>query len=74
MFGNKTIVISVGGMMCEHCAAHVQNALTKLEGVSSAKVDLPSKQVTIKVKRDLSEQELGQAIEGAGYKFQGIVA
>ena len=74
MFGNKTIAISVGGMMCEHCAAHVQDALTKIEGVASAKVDLSNKKVAIKTKRDLSEEELRNAIEGAGYKFQGIVA
>ena len=74
MFGNKTIVISVEGMMCEHCAAHVKEALEKLEGVSAAKVDLANKKVAIKTKADLTEEALEQAISGAGYKYKGKIA
>ena len=74
MFGNKTIEISVEGMMCEHCAAHVKEALEKLEGVSAAKVDLANKKVSIKTKVDLTDEVLEQTISGAGYKYKGKIA
>ena len=74
MFGSKTITVGVEGMMCEHCAAHVKDALCKLDGVNSAKVDLAGKKVDIKAKRELSEAELKSAIEEAGYTFAGIRA
>ena len=60
MFGNKTIEISVEGMMCEHCAAHVKEALEKIEGVNAAKVDLANKKVSIKTKADLTDEVLEQ--------------
>ena len=74
MFGNKTIEISVEGMMCEHCAAHVKEALEKIEGVNAAKVDLANKKVSIKTKADLTDEVLEQAITNAGYKYKGKIA
>lgn len=73
MFGNKVTTIRVDGMMCEHCAAHVKDALSALEGVSGVKVDLGAKTAAIKSKRVFSEEELQTAIEKAGYKYQGKV-
>ena len=40
----KKIVIE--GMMCQHCVAHVRDALNKLPGVT-AEVDLDSKTATV---------------------------
>jgi hypothetical protein len=45
MFGFKkkeaaTFTISVEGMMCMHCVAHVEKALLAVKGVQSAKADL----------------------------------
>ena len=71
MFGNKVETIVVEGMMCEHCAGRVKAALGALEGVKDVKVDLAAKQVSIKTKRDLSEEELKATVEGAGYKYGG---
>ena len=73
MFGNKITSIKVEGMMCEHCASHVKDALSKLEGVSGVKVDLSNKKADIKAKRDLNEEELRTAIEGAGYHYAGMI-
>jgi len=33
-------VIKVSGMTCEHCKARVEKALSSVDGVKSAKVDL----------------------------------
>ena len=69
MFGSKKQTLVVEGMMCEHCAAHVKEALEKIEGVTGAKVDLKEKTATVKVKEGLEESVYRQAIEDAGYKL-----
>ena len=69
MFGSKKQTLVVEGMMCEHCAAHVKEALEKIEGVTGAKVDLKGKTATVKVKAELEESLYRQAIEDAGYKL-----
>ncbi len=43
----KTVVISVGGMMCTHCSAAVEKACMSVPGVESAVVNLKEKNVTI---------------------------
>ena len=64
-----TTVISVQGMMCQRCAAHVENALTSIRGVKSAKVDLAAANVSV-VSTGVDEQKLRDAITAAGYQVQ----
>ena len=68
MFGQKKVLV-VEGMMCEHCAAHVEAAVSKIDGVKSVKVDLKKKTATAKVDRDISRDEFEKAVSGAGYKL-----
>ena len=69
MFGkNKTVVISVEGMMCEHCKAHVEKALLGVSGVRSATADLAAKTATVVAKASVSEEALKAAVVAAGYK------
>ncbi|PTF57871.1 copper resistance protein CopZ, partial [Staphylococcus cohnii] len=42
-----TETIQVEGMSCDHCKQAVEGALTKLSGVSTAKVDLTAGNVQI---------------------------
>ena len=68
MFGKtKTVTFSVEGMMCGHCKAHVENALTDLRGVSSAEASLEAKNVTVVCKASLPEETLKDAVKAAGY-------
>ena len=47
--GNKMKkTISIEGMSCNHCVAHVKEALEGLEGVTSVKVNLDKKCASIK--------------------------
>lgn len=65
----KKAEIKVGGMACAGCSGAVEKALSKLDGVSSAKVDLAKK--TAYVDYDpakLTLQDLKAAVERAGYK------
>ena len=72
MFGTEKQVLCVEGMHCAHCAARVEKALTAVDGVKSAKVDLEAKTATIKTKTPIDEEKAKQAIEGAGFKFAGF--
>ncbi len=63
----KKIIIE--GMMCQHCVAHVSEALNKLPGVT-AKVDLDSKTAT--VTGEASDEALKQAVTDAGYTVVSI--
>ena len=63
----KTVTIE--GMMCAHCVAHVEKALTALPGVK-ATVDLTSG--TAVVEGDVTDEAIRAAVTGAGYTVRGI--
>ena len=60
-------VLTVEGMMCAHCQAHVQKALAGVEGVTEAVVDLESKKATVTLAQDVADQVLMDAVTEAGY-------
>ena len=64
----KTLTIE--GMMCAHCAAHVEKALNALDGVGSVTVDLAGK--TAVVTGDVSDEALKKAVADAGYQVTDI--
>ena len=63
----KTLTIE--GMMCAHCAAHVEKALNALPGVT-AQVDLAGK--TAVVTGSAGDEALKQAVANAGYQVTDI--
>ena len=69
MFGKtKTVTVSVEGMMCNNCKAHVEKALLALKGVKSAEASVENKNVTVVAKASLSDDSITSAIVAAGYK------
>ena len=71
MFGfakKTTQVITVEGMMCQHCAARVKEALTPIKGVKSVSIDLDAKIVTLTVTDAFTLADAHAAIVAAGYK------
>lgn len=66
----KTLYIE--GMVCGNCVKHVHKALSGLEGVQNAEVELESKTARIQVDRDISDADLKAAIEDAGYTLVSI--
>lgn len=71
MFGETGKTIQIEGMMCPHCEAHVEKALSALPGVTVKKVS--HKKGTAVVRGDaLDDAALTQAVEAAGYKVLGI--
>ena len=59
--------ISIEGMMCMHCVKHVKDALTALDGVSSADVSLDSKTAVVTLSSSVDDSILKSAVENAGY-------
>ena len=69
---NNNMEITVNGMMCAHCEAHVKEALKKINGVEEATANHEANLVTLKTSADVAEADLKAAVEGAGYEFVGI--
>lgn len=65
-------IITVEGMACEHCVNAVKTALEELDGVKSAKVDLKKKIATVKLKDEVSNEAISNAITNAGFTVAGI--
>ncbi len=69
---NMQKIMKVNGMMCMHCAGRVESALTALDGVKTAKVNLPTQQVTITLVHAVPDDTLKAAVEKAGYRVDEI--
>ena len=73
MFGlkkkeNVTHILTVEGMMCKNCVAHVQKALEGVKGVSAVSVDLDSKTATVVAAANVTTATLIAAVAAAGYE------
>ncbi len=56
------------GMMCGHCEARVKTAMENLEGVVEATASSLKDSVTVKMTRDIPDEEIASAIKEAGYE------
>ena len=62
-------ILTVEGMMCAHCEAHVKEALEKLDGVESACANHEKNEVKVVLSKEVSESDFEKAVTGAGYTF-----
>lgn len=72
--GARRVVLPVRGMHCASCVTKVEGALTRLQGVTSVSVDLPSRTVAVEftpIPGKLEVRSLRRAIEKAGYDVLG---
>lgn len=67
-------VLHVEGMMCAHCKAHVEKALSAVPGVTKAVADLESKTATVTLAADVADDLLSAAVAEAGYTVTGVDA
>ena len=65
--------ITVNGMMCAHCEAHVQKALEAIDGIESAVADHEKNLVTINGTKEVDEASIKAAVTEAGYEYMGVV-
>ena len=57
----------VEGMMCNHCKATVEKALSGVPGVTSAVVDLEAKTATVTLSQDVADSALFDAVKAKGF-------
>ena len=60
--------LNVEGMTCQHCVAHVTQALEAVEGVSKATVSLDEKSAVVELSSDVADSALVDAVVQAGYE------
>lgn len=67
-----TKVISIEGMMCNHCTGTVQKALEAVEGVKAVTMSLEQKNATVELASDVADEVLTKAVVDAGYEVKGV--
>ena len=70
----KEMKITVNGMMCAHCEAHVKEALEAIEGIESAVASHEENLVTLTTSKEVEEGLIKEAVTKAGYEYVGVVA
>ena len=69
---NTLMKITVKGMMCAHCEAHVKKALEAIDGIESAIASHEESLVTITTSKPVDEAVIKAAIVDAGYEYAGL--
>ena len=63
----NSITIGVGGMMCKHCKAHVEEACKKVSNVMDAVASLEDKNVMVTYQGEINVEAIKESIKQAGY-------
>ncbi len=64
-------ILKIKGMMCKNCQAHVEKALTGLEG-TTVEVNLEDGSARVSSSKTISDEKLKQVVEEAGYEVTSI--
>ncbi|HDQ73872.1 MAG TPA: heavy metal translocating P-type ATPase [Chloroflexi bacterium] len=65
----ETLTLPIGGMTCASCTAHVEQALSKVDGVTRASVNLATEKATVTFIPDVATlADFKQAVAEAGYE------
>ena len=64
-------LLSIEGMSCAHCVAHVKSALSGIQGVTSVQVDLATKSAVV-TGGALDDGQLKAAVADVGYQVVAI--
>ncbi len=69
---NMKKTLSIEGMMCQRCVAHVEKALQGVEGVTVVEVNLKKKTAVVEFDGDVANETLVSAVTEAGYEVKKI--
>ena len=65
---SSTCTLDIGGMTCASCVRHVEKALSRIDGVHSAEVNLATEAATVSFDPQTAGlSELTAAVAAAGY-------
>jgi copper chaperone len=59
----------VTGMTCSHCVSSVTEEVSGIDGVRDVRIELATGQVTVNSDRDLTVDEVREAVTEAGYQL-----
>ncbi|MBU3142483.1 heavy-metal-associated domain-containing protein [Clostridium sp. CF012] len=60
--------VVVEGMKCENCVKHVKEAISSVEGVTSAEINLSTKSVLVETNTEVSDEAIKLAVNSEKYK------
>ncbi|MEV0697010.1 heavy-metal-associated domain-containing protein [Saccharopolyspora sp. NPDC050389] len=60
---------TVTGMTCDHCVRSVTEEIGRIGAVSDVRVDLPTGAVTVRSAEPVSDADVREAVEEAGYEL-----
>ena len=66
------IILTIEGMMCEHCEKTVKNALENIDGVKSAVVSHEKNQAIVHLSKEIPDDILASAVEAKDYHVASI--
>ena len=69
---DKEKILTIEGMMCEHCERTVKNALENIEGVKSAVVSHENNQAVVYLSKEIADDILVNAVEAKDYHVAQI--
>lgn len=71
---NKKIkkVVTIEGMMCEHCKNKVETSLSSINNVSKVKVNLKDKTATIYSTASINNEDIEKIIKKLDYQIISI--
>lgn len=69
---SQILSISVGGMTCASCVAHVEKAIAHVPDVIGVEVNLATERANIEFAGELDAEPIVEAVRGAGYQVPEI--
>lgn len=64
--------VKIDGMTCMHCVAHLEKALSALEGVDSVHVSLEQKCAQLEAQASVTDEVIHEAVYDAGFDIVSI--
>lgn len=67
-----TTELRVADATCGHCKATIEGAVTKVDGVRSAELDLDSKVLSVAHDDNVGSDAVAEAVSSAGYTPEAV--
>ena len=68
----KTVILSIEGMMCPHCENTVETSLMKIEGVKSVRASHETGTAVVVASETADVEKMKAAVEAADYTVTGV--
>lgn len=65
--------ITIEGMGCGSCVAHINDALKGICGVKAVEVNLAEKNAIVELEHDVADEKLTTAVNDAGYNVVEVI-